>query len=201
MKSLFSLFGKILALAGKVRPRARALLFFLVSGIRFRKLGRLSKVLGHDALQVGAGVSVGDFCWIEAVQSYAGERFQPRLKIGAGVAISDLTHISCLKHINIGDDCLLGSKIYIGDHSHGSVSDLREIQEVPPAKRPLRDADDIVIGPMTWVCDGAVILAGSHIAANSIVAANSVVRLKVDRPALIAGAPARVIRYLDGKTE
>lgn len=201
MKPFFSLMGKLASLTGKVLPRLRALLFFMVSGIRFKKLGRMGKIMGRDSIQVGAGVTLGDFCWIEAVESYGGQRFSPVLKIADGVAISDLTHISCLKRIEIGADCLLGSKIYIGDHSHGSVTDLEQLRTVAPAKRPLGDAGEIVIGARTWICDGAVILAGTHIAASSIIAANSVVRLSVERPALIAGVPARVIRYLDGEPE
>lgn len=199
MKALFDRINRLTALTGKVTPRLRALFFFCLSGIRLKKLGRMTKILGRSSLRVGANVTVGDFCWIEAVESYAGQRYRPVLELGNGVAISDLTHISCLQRISVGDDCLLGSKIYIGDHSHGSVSDLQQILTVAPAQRPLADAADIVIGARTWICDGAVILAGTHIAASSIVAANSVVRLVVERPALIAGAPAKVIRYLDGE--
>jgi lipopolysaccharide O-acetyltransferase len=119
------------------------------------------------------------------------------LVLGSRVAISDFTHISCVERIEIGDDCLLGSKVYIGDHSHGSVADLEQIRDVAPAQRPLSDIAEIIIGEKTWIGDGAVILAGTRIARSSIVGANSVVRLKEERPALIAGVPARVIRYLD----
>jgi acetyltransferase-like isoleucine patch superfamily enzyme len=149
-------------------------------------------------MTVGTEVRIGDFCWIEAVASYQGKRYRPRLIIGNRVDLSDLTHISCVEFIQIGDDCLLGSKIYIGDHHHGSVSNIGEIMNVAPAQRPLADISEIIIGEKTWICDGAVILPGTRIGRCSIVGANSVVRLQEDRPALIAGVPARVIRYLDG---
>jgi acetyltransferase-like isoleucine patch superfamily enzyme len=170
---------------------------YLRTGIRFAGVGQHTKVRGSSNLTVGRGVRIGDFCWVEALRSYAGARYQPRLVIGDRVAVSDLTHISCVDHIQIGNDCLLGSKIYIGDHHHGSMSDLEQILHVAPARRPLGDVAEIIIGEMTWIADGAVILPGTKIGPCSVVGANSVVRVREDRPALIAGVPARVIRYLD----
>lgn len=181
-----------------IPPRLRAWLVYLLLGVKFRKIGKHSKVLGSGAVSVGTDATIGDFCWIEAVTYYAGVRFAPNLSIGKRVAISDLTHISCVYKIVLGDDCLVGSKVYIGDHSHGSVENVTEILTVPPARRPLGDIEEISVGAMTWICDGVVILAGSNIAPHSIIAANSVVRLRESRPALIGGVPAKVIRYLDG---
>ena len=177
--------------------RLRALVLYFRTGLRFAGVGRHAKVRGTAYMTVGTDVRIGDFCWIEAVASYGGKRYRPRLVIGNRVALSDLTHISCVEVIQIGDDCLLGSKIYIGDHHHGNVSDIREVLDVAPAQRPLGGISEINIGEKTWICDGAVILPGTRIGRCSIVGANSVVRLREDRPALIAGVPARVIRYLD----
>jgi acetyltransferase-like isoleucine patch superfamily enzyme len=179
--------------------RLRAIVVYFRTGIRFAAVGRLAKVRGSAHMTVGTKVRIGDFCWIEAVASYGGKRYRPRLTIGDRVALSDLTHISCVDLIQIGDDCLLGSKIYIGDHNHGSISDIQEVMDVAPAQRPLADIAEIMIGEKTWIGDGAVILPGTRIGRCSIVGANSVVRLQEDRPALIAGVPARVIRYLDGE--
>ena len=178
-----------------VRVRARVLGFF--SGVRFHKLGRLSKIRGAQGIFVGQRVSVGDFCWIEAVFSYAGVRFCPRLELKDGVSLSDSTHISCVLQVTIGENCMIGSKVYIGDHSHGSLADPSELFSRPPAHRLLGDVAAIHIGKNTWICDGAVILAGTRLADSSIVGANSVVKLQTERPALIAGAPAKVIRFLD----
>lgn len=176
----------------------RSLIVYFRTGVRFAKVGRHAKIRGGPWIRVGAGVSLGDFCWIEAVARYGGRRYHPKLVIGDRVALSDLTHISCVSHVQIGDDCLLGSKIYIGDHHHGNVGVTAEVLNVAPAKRPLGDIEEINIGEKTWIGDGVVILPGARIGSSSIVGANSVVRIQEVRPALIAGAPARVIRYLDG---
>jgi acetyltransferase-like isoleucine patch superfamily enzyme len=177
--------------------RVRGMLFGLIRGVHFHKAGRLVKIRGARHICVGQGVSVGDFCWIEAITQFAGVDLSPKLELDDGVSLSDLTHISCASHVHIGENCLIGSKVYIGDHSHGSLSNTMEMFSIPPAKRPLGDIAEIEIGKNSWICDGAVILAGTRLASHSVVGANSVVRLQTDRPALIAGVPAKVIRYLD----
>jgi acetyltransferase-like isoleucine patch superfamily enzyme len=178
-------------------PRLRALFMFLVTGIRFRRVGAHAKLLGLQRTSFGRRVSVGDFCWIQAIHKYGGMKHTPVLSISDDVSISDLTHISCVHKISIGAGSLLGSKIYIGDHSHGSMRNPLQFQSMAPADRPLDDIDEIFIGRRVWIGDGAVVLGGTRIADGSVIGANSVVKLRTDRPALIGGAPARVIRYLD----
>lgn len=190
MLNIFELFPLVM-----MRVRGRCVGW--LRGLNFKKVGKFVKIRGARNIFIGKGVSVGDFCWVEAVIQYAGEKYASRLELGSGVSISDLTHISCVSYISIGDNCLIGSKVYIGDHSHGSLLVGNQMFNVPPARRPLGDVAPIYIGENSWICDGAVILAGTRLADNSIVGANSVVRLQTDRAALIAGVPAKVIRYLD----
>lgn len=181
----------------RVVPRIRGCVFETLYGMPFRRIGRQFRLHGGRAISVGKYVSVGDGCWIEAVLSYRGYSYSPRLKIGDHVAISNWTHISCAHEISLGDGCLLGSKIYIGDHNHGSVWSAKGRKIGFPAEMPLEDLERIEIGAGSWICDGAVILPGTILAPGSVVGANSVVKLREERPALIAGAPARVLRYLN----
>ena len=181
----------------KVLVRFRALCFFLIKGHKFKKLGRGTKIRGVYWIKFGEDVCIGDFCWIEAVYKYQHKKYQPNLTIGDNVALSDLSHISCADSICIGADCLIGSKVYIGDHNHGSLNNLTELLVTPPAQRHLSDLMPIIIGEKCWICDGVVILGGTRLAAGSVVGANNVVRIVVDRPALIAGMPAKIIKYLD----
>ena len=179
-------------------PRWRAWWVRTFLGLNVGKVGVHVKFRGLAHCRFGANFRVGDFCWIEAVTGYAGRRYEPDLRIGRDVAISDLTHISCVLQVIVGDGCLLGSKVYIGDHSHGPTAGLTPaLLAIRPALRELDGARPIHLGDRCWVGDGAVILGGTMLCAGSIVAANSVVRLVCDRPALVAGAPARLVRYLD----
>lgn len=195
-EALYDYFDRMAIRAAQLSTVVRALLAFAVVGLRFRRIGRLCKLRGgRRHIRIGRGVSLGDFCWIEALRGYKGQQFSPKLVLEDEVAISDLTHISCAESITIGAGTLIGSKVYIGDHHHGSVACWSQDASVPPAGRPLGDFGAVVIGCNCWIGDGAVLLPSTHIAPNSIVAANSVVKLSVDRPALIAGCPAKVIRF------
>jgi acetyltransferase-like isoleucine patch superfamily enzyme len=179
-------------------PLRRAWCWSVLLGVPVARVGCHTKFRGHAHFSFSSNLRVGDFCWIEAVSSYGGALHEPALVIGANVAISDLTHISCVNSVTIGDGCLLGSKIYIGDHSHGRASSMTVVDlATAPALRPLDDISPIYIGANCWIGDGAVILADTYLAAGSIVGANSVVKLHCKRPAVIAGIPARVVRYLD----
>jgi hypothetical protein len=52
----------------------------------------------------------------------------------------------------------------------------------------------VEIGPGCWIGTGAVILPGARIGRNVVVAAGAVVRGTVPDHAVVAGAPARVVR-------
>lgn len=56
--------------------------------------------------------------------------------------------------------------------------------------------EPIRIGDDCWICDGAVILAGTRLAPGCIVAANAVVRLTADAACVIAGNPATIVKRL-----
>lgn len=186
----------------RVVPRLRASIYRVFLGFPFRRIGKNFKIMGMDSIMIGRNLEVGDDCWIEAVKKYQGSRYSPVLTIGDEVSISNSAHISCAVEVTIGDGCLIGSKVYIGDHSHGmpktTLHDDRSQGGVPsPAKEPLEKISSVKLGDGCWICDGAVILAGSHLAPGSVVAANSVVRSVTERPAILGGVPARVIRYLN----
>ena len=180
----------------KIKLRFNGFIFFIIRGKYIKKIGYKNKLIGLQYIKFGKNFSIGDFCWIEAVYKYKGKIYTPLIDIGDDVAISDLTHISAVKKITIGSGCLLGSKIYIGDHTHGSYNFDSEHISVPPAYRELDGIDEIRIGANTWIADGVIILPGADIAPNSVIAANSVCKLKTTKPALIAGVPAKVIRFI-----
>ncbi|WP_353614656.1 acyltransferase [Mangrovibacter phragmitis] len=140
--------------------------------------------------------SIGDNCWIQAVDSYKKQKFNPEVVFGKKVMMSCNVHISAVKKITLGNNVLLGSNIYIGDHSHGSTRLGRFEANIPPALRDLDDIAEITIGDNVWVCDNVVILAGASIGNGSVIAANSVVKGSFEANSLIGGNPAKFIRKL-----
>lgn len=162
----------------------------LVTGIEFKSVGRSLKLFGASSMKLGQRLSLGDDCWLHAVGSYKGVIHSPLLTIGDDVSFSDAVHVSCISKITIGSGTLIGSGVYIGDHSHGSTNLTRADMAIPPALRFLSDAAPIYIGDNVWIGDGVRILAGSVIPSGSIVGANSVVNAEFSVPGIIAGLPA-----------
>ncbi|TAM20965.1 MAG: acyltransferase [Nevskiaceae bacterium] len=174
--------------------RIRALIFSVITGKQFKLVGQGFRFFGGKYIEIESGGSFGANCWIQAIGKYKGIKYSPRIVIGTNCCCSDGVHISAASEIRIGNNVLLGSNIYIGDHSHGSGKLTAADILNAPAARKLGDIAPIVIGSNVWVCDGVTILGGTQIAAGSIVAANSVVKGRFGEPGLIAGMPAKLIR-------
>ncbi|NOR68330.1 MAG: transferase [Methylomarinum sp.] len=179
--------------------RLRAVLCYFLSGVSFSSVGTHCKVQGNG-IYTGSKIRIGDFCWIESVDYYHNQSFSPVIHISDNVTIADFVHISAIKHIFIGAGTLIGSKVYIGDHSHGNYKNKIKWEyekNVLPALRPLADESDIIIGKNCWIGDGAILLAGSEIGDNCVIGANSVLKGKFLANSLIAGAPAKLKKKFD----
>jgi len=164
-------------------------------GVKFSRVGKSCKIFSAKYMSFGNKVTMGDYCWIEAVAHYRGTKYSPKLIVGDDVRFSDAVHISCVENITIGNGVLFGSRIYIGDHAHGYGPNAGNIA---PGDRELINFGAVNIGDRCWVGDGVVILANTQIHPDSVISANSVVQsLKTDRPAIVAGSPATVVKYLD----
>ena len=109
-----------------------------------------------------------------------------RCLIGRGSAI--VGHY----RIDIGDDVFTGMNVYITDQNHGY-----EDIEAPIGIQDPED-DPVVIGSGSWIGSGAVVLPGARLGKNCVVAANSVVRGEFPSYSVVAGVPAKVVRFHDG---
>ncbi|EMO2483114.1 MULTISPECIES: DapH/DapD/GlmU-related protein [Citrobacter] len=193
---IISLFSFI----SKCKRKLNACFFNLLTGHKFRMVGINFKlyIKPFDNFDKNnrrwIDGRIGDNCWIEAVYNYGQQNFSPVLNIGQRLCLSDNVHISCASSLTLGDDVLIGSKVYIGDHSHGSYKN-NSYEFSPPADKTLDDFASVKIGNCCWIGDNAVILAGSDICDGCVIAANAVVKgLKVDKPCLIGGVPAKVLK-------
>jgi carbonic anhydrase/acetyltransferase-like protein (isoleucine patch superfamily) len=116
----------------------------------------------------------------------------PKLVIKNNVTINFDCHIGCINKIEIGNNVLIASKVYITDHSHGET-DLNSLK-IPPSKRPIVSKGSVIINDNVWIGEGAIILPNVVIGENSIVGANSVVTKSVPPFSIVAGIPAKVIK-------
>ncbi|GAA3398123.1 acyltransferase [Streptomyces roseoviridis] len=167
--------------------------------LRFRRLGEGTRlafpqgtVFGEPWIEIGA-------CCIIAEQVTLTAGMLPDLDLGAdtvltlgdGVVLGRGSHVIADAPITIGSDTYCGPYVYITSTNH-SYDD----PDVPVGRQWPR-AEPVVIGPGCWLGTGAVILPGARLGRNVVVAAGAVVRGEVPDHAVVAGAPAKVVRSYD----
>lgn len=96
--------------------------------------------------------------------------------------------------ITIEDKVLIGPGVhfYTNNHKFDAVDKLIYDQGYPD---PTVD-DSIVLRTGCWIGGGAILLPGVEVGKNSVVAAGAIVTKSVPDFAVVAGSPARVLRYL-----
>jgi len=102
-------------------------------------------------------------------------------------------HGSCInahKLISIGKNCLIAANCQIFDYSGHDINKKNRLEVSGSAK-------EIIIGDYVWLGTGSIILPGTVIHKGSVVAAGSVVRGSFKENSLIAGNPAKLIKYID----
>ena len=136
---------------------------------------------------------------METCDEYLGERFTPQIIIGDNVAFNNDCHIGCINRIEIGNNVLGASRIYITDHYHGRIEP-NDLEHVPTERR-LFSKGPVVIGDNVWIGEGVAIMPGVTIGMNAIIGANSVVTRDIPPNAVAAGIPAKVIKILTSENE
>lgn len=142
---------------------------------RLRCLGSKSKI------QLGQNVTLDQ--GVDVRTHWAGE-----------IVLGDRTYVgpySCLSgdSITIGEDCLISSHvgIYANNHHFGDVH--------RPIKNQGNSYKGIVIEDDCWLGTGVKILDGVTLGRGSVIAAGAVITKTVPPYAVMAGVPARLLRY------
>jgi serine acetyltransferase len=112
----------------------------------------------------------------------------PVLRLGNGVVLGRGSHVVASVPVVFGDDVYCGPYVYVTSDNHSYDDTDRPIGRQWPRSAPVE------IGSGSWLGAGCVILPGARLGRNVVVAAGSVVRGDVPDFAVVAGAPARVVR-------
>lgn len=113
---------------------------------------------------------------------------------GRGISVASraqIGHNSRIDHgVTIGEDVVMGPDVVIMTITHAYVDpDTPVNMQGALARRP------VLVGRDVWIGTRVIILPGVHIGEGAIVGAGSVVTKSVPPYAVVAGNPARVVKW------
>jgi acetyltransferase-like isoleucine patch superfamily enzyme len=136
-----------------------------------------------------ATVRLGRWCWIgdgSKIRAHEGE-----VSFGAKSVMGQECTISAYQHVSIGRECIVADRVMLIDFDHGVVETERPIRVQGIYKR------DVRVGHNVWIGYGACLLRGVTVGDNAIIGTSSVITAAVPDNAVVAGAPARLLRMRD----
>lgn len=152
------------------------------------------EIRGPRYIDFGSKLTTGSYCRIEAVTDEANQyHIQKQIKFGANVTLNDSVHIAGRYSVEIGNNVLIASKVFITDHQHGNYNDNHSPADVPPNERELSGAA-VKIEDDVWIGEFVSVLPGVTIGKGSIIGTQTVVNRSIPPYSIAVGAPARVIK-------
>jgi acetyltransferase-like isoleucine patch superfamily enzyme len=154
-----------------------------------------TRILGGQYISIGNNTVIEHHCELNATVLNNVTTNNPIIKIGDRCYINPFNRIGATSCLEIHDDVLMASNIFISDSDHQYVD----------ISTPIRDQPWISKGPVIiesgcWLGDGVKIFGGVKIGKNSVVGANSVVLKDIPSYSVAVGIPARVIKKWDFTT-
>lgn len=146
---------------------------------------------GGKYISVGSNFTARNGLRLEAWDQYKGAQYTPMICIGDHVNAGEHCHIGAVSKVIIGNHVLMGSKVYITDHHHGTTAP--EDLEKCPADRSLYSKGNVVIEDNVFIGDNVVIMPGVTVGHNSVLAASTVVTRCVPPFSVVCGVPGKRI--------
>ena len=135
-------------------------------------------------------VGVGNYVKIESSHNHS----RTNLKVGKGCFINDYVTIDTTGKCTLGDEIILSEGAMIFTHSHDYDSPESDKTKCPG--KAVIQYSSLEIGSRTWVGARAIILPRCNkIGHDTIIAAGSVVTKDIPDNVIVAGNPAKIIKY------
>ena len=158
-----------------------------------RLIRRPFVVRGERLVAYGLGLTTGVGCRLEAFA--VNDDKHKRIVFGNNVQINDYVHISAIEKVDIGDNVLMASHVYISDNSHGQYKGVEgdTAPSVPPIKRPYFVAP-VKIGNNVWLGEGVIVMPGVTIGDGCVIGAHSIVNKDMPANTVAVGSPAKIVK-------
>jgi len=144
---------------------------------------------------IGKMVRIEENNTIYSVGNYAGHNYQGLIVIGDKVYANHTLNITSAEKIVVGDYVAFGPNVFMCDFDH-DFSDISKnmIESELALKGPIH------IGARSWIGANVFVCGGVTLGEHCVVAANSVVTKSFPPNSVIAGVPAKLIKYFDLET-
>lgn len=156
-------------------------------------IGSNTKIVGST---VQGRVEIGKNCKIYNTE------INGTIKIGNFTSLSgpNIAILSAINNISIGNFCSIARNVTIQEYNHDYTQFTtyfirQNLLKSDSFKNEIVSKGEIILENDVWIGAHCVILSGAHISNGAIVAANSVVNGYVPPYAIVAGSPAKIIKY------
>lgn len=174
-----------------------AMFYSKLHKLEYKSIGKKSYiykpiiVTGKNNISIGDYVGIWQGARIECISEWKGEILRPEINIGNGCMFGQGLHMTTGSKIDIGDNVVVSSYCMITSINHSF-----DVVDLPPLSASL-ECSDVYIGANSLIGTGAKIMPGVSIGKNCVVGAGAVVTKDVPDYSIVAGMPAKVIRYYD----
>lgn len=124
------------------------------------------------------------------------------VEIGKYTTIRGYSVIGAVKRIYIGDHVIISNNVHIYDNNNHPTSPKTRIEMCESGfysslwEWTKSDAAEVIIEDNVWIGERSTVLKGVTIGKGSIVGCDSVVTKDVPPYSIVAGNPARIVKYL-----
>lgn len=153
----------------------------LQPGARLVCAGMPPYLAPSGTIEIGAGSLIREGA---ILQTYGGQ-----IKIGTNSAVNAYSVLQGNGGIIIGNNTLIAAHVMIFSANHVFSDAAKTIQTQGETKK------GVTIGNDVWIGAGSIILDGVTISDGAVVAAGAVCNSDIPAGAVVAGVPAKIIKY------